>query len=210
MKKMLPTFVLCSTVLSSMGAEKAVKLPEPDKLGGKPLMQVLTERKSTRIFSDKELTLQELSDLLYAATGQNRSDGRRTNPTALNAQDVVLYIAMKDGLFRYDQAKNELCLEQKRDIRGFCGMRTEFYMDSALTLIPVSNIATMKAKNIPEDKCRIFASLHIGCVVQNIYLYAASAGFSTVCTASIDSAKLAEEMKLDKDHVILISMPFSK
>ncbi len=210
MNKWISILVLSVILSSGIAAEKVIELPEPDKTGGKPLMQALTDRKTIRSFSTQPLTEEELSDLLYAATGVNRPDGRRTVPSALNSQDITLYVAMKDGLYRYDPAKHELILEQERDLRPFCGMRKEFYTTAPLTLIPVSDLAKMKTKNIPEEQARIYAPLHIGCVVQNIYLYAASAGFATVSTASVDTQTLAKEMKLSKDCVIAVTMPFGK
>ncbi|MDD3333269.1 MAG: nitroreductase family protein, partial [Proteiniphilum sp.] len=60
-----------------------VQLPTPVRSGGKPLMEALNQRRSTRTFQEKELSLQQLSNLLWAANGFNRDD-KRTAPTANN------------------------------------------------------------------------------------------------------------------------------
>lgn len=210
MKKSLCCLALCGAFACLTAADKVIKLPTPDKTGGKPFMQVLTERKSNRNISDKPLTMQELSDLCYAAAGVTRPDGRRTNPTARNVQDIVLYAAMKDGLYRYDPAKHELLLEQARDLRPFCGFQTQMHTTAPVVLIPVSDSAKMKAKKFSADRIAVYAPMHIGFVVQNIYLYAASGGFATVVCGAVDTKKLAGEMKLPGDSLLYVTMPFGR
>ena len=87
---------------------KVIKLPAAQKEGGKPLMQVLNERKSTREFSTEKLPLQVLSNMLWAAWGINRPDGRRTAPSAVNWQEVDMYVAMEEGLYLYDAKEHVL------------------------------------------------------------------------------------------------------
>ena len=71
-----------------------VKLPSPQTDIGMPLMQVLKERHSARGFANKSLPAQELSNLLWAAFGINREDsGKRTAPSAMNAQEIDIYVA---------------------------------------------------------------------------------------------------------------------
>jgi hypothetical protein len=87
---------------------KPVKLPPPQTDGGRPLMQVLKERKSTREFGPATLSPQTLSNLLWAAFGINRPDGHRTAPSAMNWQEVSIYVATPDGVRIYDAQANAL------------------------------------------------------------------------------------------------------
>jgi len=87
---------------------KTIKLNEPNKTRGLPVMQAFALRASVREWSDKDLSLQDLSDLLWAANGVNRPDGRRTAPSAMNAQDVDIYVFLKDGGYKYDAASHSL------------------------------------------------------------------------------------------------------
>jgi nitroreductase len=87
---------------------KTIKLNDPGKTRGLPVMQAFALRASVRDWSDKDLSLQDLSDLLWAADGINRPDGRRTAPSAMNAQDVDIYVFMKDGAYKYDAAGQAL------------------------------------------------------------------------------------------------------
>ncbi len=204
--------VLLSGMLVTMlpAAEKVIKLPEPDRNGGKPLMQVLTERKSSRNMTDKALTPDELSGLFYAATGVTRDDGRRTNPTAANVQDVVLFAAMKEGLYRYNPAKHQLELEQDRDFREFTGRQKQMHTTAPVVLILTSDLNKMKQKNWSDELIAKWAPLHAGCVAQNIYLYATSQGLLTVICGAVDYKKLAEEMKLPENWAIWCTQPVGK
>src|SRR5271157_3020083 len=98
-----------------------IKLTRPRTGGGKPLMQALKERKTSREFSPKELPLEVLSDLLWAAFGTNRADGRRTAPSAMNMQEIEIYVAKSDGLYLYSAGSNELVQVLPNDIRGLTG-----------------------------------------------------------------------------------------
>ena len=67
-----------------------IKLPAPQMDGGKPLMQVLKQRLSAREFSPDKVPAQTLANLLWAAWGINRPDGRRTAPSASNQQEIEI------------------------------------------------------------------------------------------------------------------------
>ena len=82
-------------------AASIIVLPSPDTTGGKPLMSCLKNRKSSRSFDSKSLPMPVLSDLLWAAFGINRPDGRRTAPSAMNWQEIEIYVAMKSGLYLF-------------------------------------------------------------------------------------------------------------
>jgi len=69
-----------------------ITLPAPDKIGGIPLMEAIAKRLSAREFAPRELPLALLSCLLWAANGVNRGDGGRTAPSAMNAQEIDVYV----------------------------------------------------------------------------------------------------------------------
>ena len=149
MKKML--FVLslviaCSTV--SLGQKlKPVKLLKPQTDGGKPLMQALKARKSSRVFSNKKLSPQVLSNLLWAAFGVNRplageKTGKRTAPSACNWQEIDIYVALAEGLYLYDPKASILKPLLAKDIRAAAG-RQKFTEDAPVNLIFIANLAKM-------------------------------------------------------------------
>lgn len=143
----------------TQAAEKSVRmeLPAPTKSGGMPLMQALNERHSSKMsYSGAALSPQQLSDLLWATWGVNRADGRRTAPTAMNRQDVRVYVALENGVWLYD-ADNALIKVLEGDWRGQMG-------GGSLTLVYA----------IPQ--ANEWGGAHVGSLYQNAGLYCASAG----------------------------------
>jgi nitroreductase len=103
---------------------KTIKLNEPNKKRGLPVMEALSVRASVREWSDKEVSLQDLSDLLWAANGINRPEiKKRTAASAQNAQDVDIYVFMKDGAYLYDALGQALIPVVAGDYRSEIGMR---------------------------------------------------------------------------------------
>ena len=106
MRKVQLLFVCLMLSAAAFAADKVVKLPKPNLNRTGTVMKALSERQSTREYASKALTLADLSDLLWAANGINRSDaGKRTAPSAMNKQDVDVYVILSEGSYLYD-AKN--------------------------------------------------------------------------------------------------------
>ena len=128
--------IIVSLITSSWAAELLpIKLPPPNLNSGKSLMQSLQARKSSRDFSTKKLPVEVLSNLLWAAYGINRPEsGRRTAPSAVNWQEVDIYVAMADGLYLYDAKERVLQPVINQDIRELTGKQT-FVKDAPVNLI---------------------------------------------------------------------------
>ena len=181
----------------------ALLLPPPDRAGGVPLMQALAQRQSARTFAPAALPLQTLSDLLWAAAGINRADlAGRTAPSAMNAQEVDVYVALPEGLYRYDPVAHALQRVVAADVRRVTGYQ-DFVDTAPLDLIYVADHTRMKL--IPVAQRESYASAAAGAMAQNVYLYCASAGLSTVIRAWIDRQALAQAMSLGTDQQILLS-----
>ncbi|MFH0838963.1 MAG: SagB/ThcOx family dehydrogenase [Candidatus Omnitrophota bacterium] len=181
---------------------KPVRLPTPDTTGGKPLMQALKDRKTSREYSNKPLSLQMLSDLLWAAFGVNRPDsGGRTAPSAMNCQEIEIYVAMDSGLYLYDSAKNTLEQISAEDIRSVTG-KQPFVKDAAINLIFVADLS--RAGRFGK-KTEFYTACDAGYVSQNVYLYCASAGLATVARGMFDEKELSAAMKLTANKKIILT-----
>ena len=201
------SFVLSATFLAASmnlcAAEKTIKLPPPDKAGGKPLMQCLTERKSERKFDSKPLPPQILSDLLYAADGISRPDGRKTVPTARNLQSQEVYAAMADGLYLYHPKTHSLDLVKAGDIREKCGMQA-IHKTAPIVLIYVGDVSK-SGKNAAEKV--FYAANHAGYASQNVYLYCTSAGLATVVCGLVNKPELEKAMELPGTKRVQLTQP---
>lgn len=181
---------------------RTIKLPEPQVTKGKPLMQALKERKSTREYSVKDIPLQEISNLLWAANGINRKEtGLHTAPTASNRQELEVFLSDKSGLYRYDAKEHSLVTIHNRDIRAETG--TQDYVAAApVNLIIVADfnkMGTNRQANIET------ANIDAGFICQNIYLYCASENLATVVRGSFMREQLAKEMGLGSNYYIVIT-----
>jgi hypothetical protein len=178
-------------------------LPPAATAGGMPLMDALRQRQSQREFRAEPLAAQQLSDLLWAAAGINRASlGGRTAPSAMNAQEVELYAAMPQGLYRYDPAGHALQLAVASDVRGVTGYQ-DFVDEAALDLVYVADHARMKL--VPAAQREAYAFAAAGAMAQNVYLYCASAGLATVVRAWFDRHALTQAMGLGSDEQLLLA-----
>jgi SagB-type dehydrogenase family enzyme len=195
--------IFFSTSVVFAQENKPLNLPAPQTDGGKPLMQALKERKTQREFSTRDLSLQTLSDLLWAACGINRpGSGGRTAPTAKNMQEIDVYVARADGLYLYDAKGNALIPVLADDIRAATG-KQPFVKDAPINLVFVADLSKMQG--MPADAVDLYSATDTGYISQNVYLFSASAGLATVVRGWVDKPTLAKAMKLRSDQRIILA-----
>jgi SagB-type dehydrogenase family enzyme len=196
--------ILFLAIFSGLFAQSGdtIMLPQPIKSGGPPLMNVLNERHSSRNFKNTELTMQQLSDLLWAAFGVNRPDGRRTAPSSHNHQEVDIYIATGEGVFSYNAPKNNLVKISGDDMRSATG--TQGYVkDAAVDLVYVLDKSRVPGNN--DQGKLVSAAISVGAMVQNVYLYCASEGLGCVVRGSFNKEQLANVLRIDDQQEIIIT-----
>ncbi len=201
--KNLIIFML-STVftVTACAQNQDIKLPEPQKTGGKPLMDCINNRQSGRDFDEtKELSNQTLSNLLWVAYGFNRED-KRTVPTSRNKQEMDIYVALKSGIYRWDAKTNVLKLIAKGDFRKNTGAQP-FVEKAPVNLVFVCNKTKADAPN--EQKLTEATYANAGFIAQNVYLYCASEGLSTVIRGMMPKEELSKIMKLTPDQMIVLA-----
>jgi SagB-type dehydrogenase family enzyme len=176
---------------------KPITLPAPQKVGGRPLMETLANRQSLREFSAGKLTDQQLANLLWAGFGVNRTNDHRTAPSAMNAQEIDLYVATAEGVYLYDATNHLLKPVIVGDIRAKISGQA-YVNQAAINLVYVADFARM-VKARPEDK-DFYAGTDAGFISQNVYLYCASEQLATVVYALGDRAGLARAMQLRPDQ----------
>jgi len=180
---------------------KAIRLPKPQTDMGRPLMQVLRDRSSTRTFSPDKLPAQVMSNLLWAAFGENRPDsGKRTAPSAMNWQETDVYVATADGLYIYDAKEHQLNPVLSDDVRAQTGTQS-YVRDAPLDLVYVADLAKTGASSLDRD---MYVAADVGFIAQNVYLFCASEGLATVVRGSIDRPALAKTMRLRPDQRIIL------
>ncbi len=195
--------LLTCSALSFAEELKQIKLLEPQIDGGKPLMQALKYRRTSREFNAEKLPLQVLSNMLWAACGVNRSDsGKRTAPSARNWQEIDIYVATTDGLYLYDAKTHTLNPILAGDIRAVTG-RQPFVQEAPVSLIYVADLSKMK--NASEADKAFYSATDTGFISQNVYLYCASEGLATGVRGLLDRTSMTKVMKLRPDQKIILA-----
>ncbi len=188
---------------ASSAAPKEIKLAKPAMTGGTPLMTALARRQSNRSFAAKKIPDQVLSNLLWAAGGINRpGSGKRTAPTAMDRQEIAIYVALEEGLFLYVPKKHALELVVAKDLRPLTG-KQGFVDKAPLNLVYVADLSKTAGSN-REDKL-LYAGADAGFMGQNVYLFCASEGLWTVIRGWIDRDDLGKALKLKSDQMIILA-----
>jgi SagB-type dehydrogenase family enzyme len=199
----LAGFFLVNPMHVSARGVELIELPKPDTKGGQPLMQALNKRESAREFDSRELPLQVLSDLLWAAGGVNRpeTDGR-TAPTAHGRKEIDVYVAKADGLFLYEPQEHMLIQVSNEDIRAVTGVQP-FVAVAPVNLIFVADHRMMTGMTAEEKE--FYSATDTGFMSQNVYLYCASAGLATVVRGSFNRLTLKKAMHLLNSQTIVLT-----
>jgi len=184
-------------------SQNKIQLPKPELDKGKSLMECLQKRHTTRNFTAEKLDNQKIANILWAANGLNRpEENRYTAPTAMNMQELSLYIAKGDGLYFYNPIDNSLEKLLNNDIRKETGTQV-FVGKGDFELIIVADITKMGKVQDPA-RYQFYAGRDAGYISQNIYLICASEGLGTVARGSFDNYKIVKLMKLDKNKFITL------
>lgn len=164
-----------------------IQLSAPQTDGGMPLYEALKNRKTDRSISQQELDEQMLSNLLWAANGVNREDGKRTAPSAMNAQEISIFAVMPKGVYYYYPKGHFLKRIMKEDLRPIVG-------NVPLTLIYVGDLSRQS---------KTTAACDCGFIGQNVYLFAAANGLSTCFRGDINNIAVAEKLELKLGQEVL-------
>ena len=180
---------------------ETITLPDVQKTGGMSLMEALQNRQSQRSYSSKDLTLQQMSNLLWAAYGINRPNGYRTAPSARTYHQFDIYIIKPEGWYLYEPLQHAMLKMGDEDLRAHAGTQP-FVQDAPVNLIFVVDYDRMTDAN--DDFKKFYTATDVGYISQNVYLWCASEGMATIVRGQIDKEKAKEVLKLrPNQHVIL-------
>lgn len=192
--KKIAKLIMATMMIATSCTLSAEVLPAPQTAGGMPLMQAMQERKSMRdIDPASTVTRQDLSNMLWAAWGITH-ENKRTIATAMNRQELVLYVITATEISRYSAEDNTLTVVNTGDFRDI-----QARQDWAKTA-PV-NIALVV--NTDKQKKDEFQNYTAGAASHAIYLYCASAGLKTTVRAMLDNEEVEKAMKLGENERLL-------
>jgi len=210
--KILPLLALAATVSFAQLSGQKVDLPKPNLDKGFSITKSLSLRKSAAsgdFQKAKDLSLSEISELLWAANGVNRqSEGKRTAPSAMNVQEVDVYVLAKTGAYKYNAQNHSLNLAASGDLRALAaGSQTDF-ASAPIILLLVSDVS--KFPHGDDASRRNLGSIDAGIVSQNISLLCSGTGLITRVRVSMDADGLSKALKLTASQIPVLNMPTGK
>ena len=206
MKKNMIVALAAMTLWTGANAQNPVKLPTAKQEGGMPLMEALHKRHSERTFSNKAISDATLSQVLWAACGINRKDEKRiTAPSAMNKQDIVVYVCRKEGAWKYNAQQHSLEPVCKEDLRKYVAGRQEAVAEAPIMLVLCSDHT--KFGEVGSSQHDIMGALDCGYVSQNIALACTSLGMNTVPRMTMDQDAVRKALNLPSTTQLLINHP---
>lgn len=181
-----------------------IKLQKPDTIGGKSLMNTIKQRKTDRHFNTKNLSIEHLSNVLWVANGINRSNGKRTVPSAMALYPLKTYAVLSNGIYFYNTLKHQLEPVVKGDFRNLAGSQ-DFVKIAPLNLIFIADYSVYEARKIPIEKRLYLAALDAGHCTQNVYLYCASENIKCVVRAGANEKELLKVLGINEAHQFIVA-----
>lgn len=187
-----------------MAENSDIALPAADKTAGTGMMEAFAQRKSIRKFADRELSLQDMGNLLWASMGQNRPDGRLTAPSCRNFQEIRLFVFDRKGVSEYLPATHSLRHVVDGDYRNLVAAGQDFVNDAPFSLVMIADMT--KFGNV-DERAIMMASVDAGIVSENISLACAGLGLATVPRATMKSAEIISLLGLADNHIAIMNNP---
>ena len=202
--KKLSLIVIATLLGAGMCLAQNISLPAPEKTGGKSTLETLWNRQSGTEFSERMLSDQDLSNLLFAAVGVNRENGKLTSPTASNKQEIRVFVFTAEGVCEYLNAENSLRPVVRGDHRKLIAGRQDWVKTAPVILLMV---ADEKKFGRSDERSKVVMGVDAGIVSENINLFCAGTGLVTRPRMSMDTAGIKTLLGLDDTQTPLINNP---
>lgn len=184
-----------------------IKLNEPVKTGGISVMEAFAKRQSSSEFADKELSIQDLSNLLWAANGINRENGKKTAPSAQNSQDIDVYVALPNAVYKFDAQANNLILISEGDYRGLAGGKKDNPLPPSILYIVADASKYKPSAYNSIEHITDMNKVDAGIVSQNISIFCSGMGLGTKPRAQMNHAELKKVLKLSDSQTLMLNHP---
>jgi SagB-type dehydrogenase family enzyme len=210
-------FFFFPTLASSFGSDRLISLSRPSTTGNLAVEEALLTRKSTRTYSKEPLLLSEISQLLWAAQGITRKDGKRTAPSAGALYPLEIYVVcgqvhgLDPGVYRY--IPNRHSLEQvlsgsRQKELSAVALKQQSIQDGAAVLV-IAGVYSRTAQKYGERAER-YVHIETGHAAQNVFLQATSLGLSTVVIGAFDDSGVKRVIRMQYNENPLLIMPLGR
>ena len=201
----------------SLEYETAISLPEPRHDSDVSIEQSLLKRRSTRSYTGESITLQEVSQLLWAAQGITDSRGFRTAPSAGALYPLEVYVVAGDvenlasGVYKYEPRDHELSLiidGDKRSELADAALAQSWVEEGALAMVFTAAYGRTTVK-YGERGVR-YVHMEVGHAAQNLCLQATAMGLGLVTVGAFHDEQVSELLNLPEDEKPLYIIPVGR
>ena len=196
-------------IAETLSPRETVDLPKPSIRGELSLEETLKARRSRREFTKTPLSLESLSQLLWAAQGITHREGYRTAPSAGALYPLEMYVATAEGFHRYEPRKHRLVRHLDEDVRrGMyrAGLEQGAILEAPAVFVIAAVYERTEAKYGKERSPR-YVHLEAGHAAQNLLLQAVSLGLGAVPIGAFHDAQIQRALSLPARHRPLYLIP---
>jgi len=182
-----------------------LKLPAPETKGGMSVEEALARRASVREFTRQPLAQAELSQLLWAAQGITHGKSGRTAPSAGALYPLELYVAVRDGFYRYEPYGHELQRITADDLRSNiskAALNQPALVEAAAVFV-FTAVYERTARRYGEERARRYVLIEIGHAAQNLLLEAVALRLGGVPVGAFNDSQLQKVLPVPGDHTVL-------
>jgi SagB-type dehydrogenase family enzyme len=194
---------------------ETMKLPNPKFKSSTSVEEALSARRSVRDYAEDSLTLEQISQLLWAAQGVTSKWGGRTAPSAGALYPLEIYLVagevkgLKSGLYHYDPRKHQISLTQEGDLREKA-TQASLYQDEILRAPATLVITAVYERTMQKygERGIRYVHMEVGSVGENIYLEAESLKLGTVFIGAFDDERVKKVLGIAEEPLGI--MPVGK
>jgi SagB-type dehydrogenase family enzyme len=187
-----------------------MELPKPGHKGTVSLEDAITQRRSVRSFSDEPVSIEDLSQILWAAQGL--TEGRlRTAPSAGALYPIELIIATEEGVFQYVPDGHRLDEIIKKDVRdelSSAALGQGFIKDAPVVLVITAVFERVKSKY--GERGTRYVHQETGHVAQNVCLQCEALGLGTLVVGAFHDSRVQNVLGTPKDFEPLYIVPIGQ
>ena len=202
---------------SFSGRDSIIRLPEPQYDSKISIEQSLLQRRSTRSYTGESLTLQELSQLLWATQGITDIRGFRTAPSAGALYPLEVYVVAGDieslvsGIYKYKPEEHALILLINGDRRSELAdsaLGQSCVKEGALVIV-ITAVYERTTLKYGERGIR-YVHIEVGHAAQNLCLQATAMGLGLVTVGAFHDEEVSEILNLLSDEKPFYIIPVGR
>lgn len=188
---------------------KEVRLPEPKVKGSVSIEETLHQRRSVRDYKKGSMSLEEVSQLLWAGSGKNLY--RRTAPSAGATYPLEIYLiageveGLEPGVYHYSITQHSLEKTREQDVRrGLCRAALEQRMIERAPINIIIAADYRRTTGHYGQRGMRYVHMEVGHVGQNVSLQAVALNMGTVMIGAFDDQRVKEILEIEEEPLYIL------